>query len=297
MIPHPEKAYKGGEDAYFVTNHSVGVSDGVGGWAEQGVDPAIYSNQLMNGAEEAAVKHPGKYTAVELMRIAYDSAKGIIGSATACVAVVSSDQDAKAVSEDTQVLLNLANLGDSGYLTYCWATYSIVDHSIAQQKGFNFPYQLGSQSPDQPEHSNVYDLDLKTNDIVLWATDGVFDNLVLQQMQDLINLQRRVYAQTRKADALVTLKDIEDMTHRNINPNNDKQCEFQNDQERTEFLHGLSVSIAKAASVAGHYTTETTPFTVAAHQEARMHFPGGKLDDITVVTVMPSAGTNLAAKL
>ena len=43
MIPHPDKAYKGGEDAVFVSDKILSVADGVGGWAEVGVDPALYS--------------------------------------------------------------------------------------------------------------------------------------------------------------------------------------------------------------------------------------------------------------
>ena len=36
MIPHPAKADRGGEDAYFVCARGacMGVADGVGGWAE-----------------------------------------------------------------------------------------------------------------------------------------------------------------------------------------------------------------------------------------------------------------------
>ena len=40
---------KGGEDAYFVSNLHRGVmavSDGVSGWAEEGIDPADYSRSL-----------------------------------------------------------------------------------------------------------------------------------------------------------------------------------------------------------------------------------------------------------
>lgn len=51
-----EKADKGGEDAHFVLDedsaskreHSAaGVADGVGGWAQQGVDAGLYSRSLM----------------------------------------------------------------------------------------------------------------------------------------------------------------------------------------------------------------------------------------------------------
>ncbi len=34
MIPHPEKAHKGGEDAIFTHEKMLVVADGVGGWAD-----------------------------------------------------------------------------------------------------------------------------------------------------------------------------------------------------------------------------------------------------------------------
>ena len=46
MIPHPEKAYKNGEDAYYVRENLLCVADGVGGWATQGIDPAKFSRKL-----------------------------------------------------------------------------------------------------------------------------------------------------------------------------------------------------------------------------------------------------------
>lgn len=52
IIPHPEKAHKGGEDACFTTSQVVGLADGVGGWAEHGVDPGLYSKKLMRSAQE-----------------------------------------------------------------------------------------------------------------------------------------------------------------------------------------------------------------------------------------------------
>ena len=44
--PHYAKRYKGGEDAACLTPRMLAVADGVGGWAESGVDPAIYSKRL-----------------------------------------------------------------------------------------------------------------------------------------------------------------------------------------------------------------------------------------------------------
>ena len=40
----PEK--KKPEDAYFTSERSIAVADGVGGWAESGIDPAKFSRAL-----------------------------------------------------------------------------------------------------------------------------------------------------------------------------------------------------------------------------------------------------------
>lgn len=44
-IPHEDKEHYGGEDAYFYSavSNSFGVADGVGGWGQNGVNPADYS--------------------------------------------------------------------------------------------------------------------------------------------------------------------------------------------------------------------------------------------------------------
>ncbi len=34
MIPHPDKVYKGGEDAISENQSLLAVADGVGGWAD-----------------------------------------------------------------------------------------------------------------------------------------------------------------------------------------------------------------------------------------------------------------------
>lgn len=46
MIPHPEKAHRGGEDAFFNSSLLLAVADGVGGWNSHGIDPSKYSRFL-----------------------------------------------------------------------------------------------------------------------------------------------------------------------------------------------------------------------------------------------------------
>jgi hypothetical protein len=109
ILPHPSKAKTGGEDAVFVdqTTLSFGVADGVGGWAEHGIDSSAYSRELMRQAA-AACARVGVVGAVNA-----DSAKAILqmaweattvrgGSATAFVGFFSGST------------LYTANLGDSG---------------------------------------------------------------------------------------------------------------------------------------------------------------------------------------
>ena len=42
-IPHPEKAFRGGEDAWVAQSDLLIVADGVGGWEDIGVDSGLYS--------------------------------------------------------------------------------------------------------------------------------------------------------------------------------------------------------------------------------------------------------------
>lgn len=41
--PHDEKVHKGGEDAWTASERLIAVADGVGGWADRGVDSGIFS--------------------------------------------------------------------------------------------------------------------------------------------------------------------------------------------------------------------------------------------------------------
>lgn len=53
-LPHPDKEETGGEDAHFIWDEqAIGVADGVGGWADHGVDAGQYSRALMSHASDA----------------------------------------------------------------------------------------------------------------------------------------------------------------------------------------------------------------------------------------------------
>lgn len=59
-IPHIEKRYKGGEDGFSISPSLIVVADGVGGWANRGVDPALFSKQLCSDLQMLHDQEPGR---------------------------------------------------------------------------------------------------------------------------------------------------------------------------------------------------------------------------------------------
>jgi protein phosphatase PTC7 len=88
-----------GQDAFFIgeidkTNDvAFAVADGVGGWAESGIDPSDFSHGLCEYMRIAAAnpQDPGKLRPRDLLQTAYDATiideTIFAGGSTACVAV------------------------------------------------------------------------------------------------------------------------------------------------------------------------------------------------------------------
>ena len=85
----------------------LSVADGVGGWAEQGVDPAIYSKALCENIGKLANDDFAKF-GFDPKRLLIDSVANNhhTGSSTCVIACL--DQD--------RPHLKTVNLGDSGYM-------------------------------------------------------------------------------------------------------------------------------------------------------------------------------------
>lgn len=166
VIPHPAKRAKGGEDAYYISDDmkSIGVADGVGGWGDIGVDPALYARMLMASGKYVADSLPSAgRDPVHIMSEAYEHSTDVQGSATCCVVVLDG------------YCLKTANLGDSGFMVI--RGNDIVFRSKEQQHSFNFPYQLGTGSADMPSHAVSINVNIQPGDLVILGTDGLWDNL------------------------------------------------------------------------------------------------------------------------
>jgi len=156
----------------------IGVADGVGGWRAYGVDPGLFSAMLMESCERLVLagyfncNQPSKLLA-QGFREMQENKQQIIGSSTACLMMLS-HRDLK---------LYTANIGDSGFLVVRQG--EVVHRSQEQQHYFNTPFQLSLpptelQSEvlaDRPESADQYEFSVEDGDVILLATDGIFDNV------------------------------------------------------------------------------------------------------------------------
>mmetsp|Transcript_1085 Transcript_1085/g.1239 ORF Transcript_1085/g.1239 Transcript_1085/m.1239 type:complete len:264 (+) Transcript_1085:96-887(+) len=175
-IPHPAKAQRGGEDAFFISSDgkSLGVFDGVGGWNKHGVDPGVFSKALALGCKKAAENGVKKPT--DMMKHAYKLVAGVPGSSTAIVITL---QDGR---------LRSANIGDSGFMLLRQDMEKIhALRSHEQQHGFNHPYQLATVVPsDLPDNADELDVDVKRGDVIICYSDGFSDNIYTSDAVDIL---------------------------------------------------------------------------------------------------------------
>ena len=179
MNPHPAKRDKGGEDAATVTESFIALADGVGGWADSGVDPANYSRQLCKNIQHLIMYDGGAKYMCNPRALCEEAAEltKVTGSST-CV-IASMDKEAP--------VLYTSNLGDSGYLLIRKQGKDLVTvfRSVEQTHGFNFPFQIGTGG-DNPSNADSQLHEVDHNDILIMGTDGLFDNLFDEKIIDLI---------------------------------------------------------------------------------------------------------------
>lgn len=167
-LPHPDKEETGGEDAHFicVDEQAIGVADGVGGWADLGVDAGVYSRELMSNSVSAIKEEPkGSIDPARVLEKAHSSTKAK-GSSTACIIALTGEAQG----------IHAINLGDSGFMVV--REGCTIFRSPVQQHDFNFTYQLESgTNGDLPSSGQVFTVPVAPGDAIIAGTDGLFDNL------------------------------------------------------------------------------------------------------------------------
>lgn len=248
------KRFAFGEDAFFVaedkTSSVLGVADGVGGWRNYGIDPSIFSSALMANCkrliEQGLLDNP---TPVNIIKRGYqelfEHKEPLFGSSTACIIVL----------DKKNSTLHSANLGDSGFLVI--REGSVVHSSLGQQHYFNTPYQLAIPPPDQEGNVIQDNLDsaeqtsfaVEEGDVVVLATDGLFDNLSTAQI----------------------LEEIAKLKDHNI-----------------QSIQSAADSLANLAKTLAFDPSYLSPFAKQARLQEGLYVTGGKPDDITVFVALVS---------
>lgn len=186
-----------GEDNFFIQSNNssdlyAGVADGVGGWAEHGYDSSAISRELCKAmAQLSSTINPKKKGLLpkEIIDAAYKIIKSEnivkVGGTTAIMGHFTSDG-----------ILKVANLGDS----WCgvFRNQKLTFQTKFQTVGFNAPYQLaiipdvllkeaaargGSYIQNLPSDADEYSFQLRKGDIVIFATDGVTDNIATDDIE------------------------------------------------------------------------------------------------------------------
>lgn len=284
-----------GQDAFFIarmgdTNAvAFGVADGVGGWEESGVDPADFSHSFCDymalAAYESKPDDAKRLTAKALMQKGYDDVchdKSIpAGGSTACVAIVSEDG-----------VMDAANLGDSGFVHL---RLNGVHHSSeAQTHAFNTPYQLsiippsmlaraaafgGAQLCDYPKDADVTAHELRHGDVLVFASDGLWDNLF---DQDVLRIASRVMTSSgawKATDGGIRV--VDDLS---------AYVQAQDSAPKTATLQSaIALDILATAKRASMDQRLDGPFA----KEVQKYYPGedwhgGKVDDICIIVVIVS---------
>jgi len=273
MLVHPKRVQSvgAGEDFFFVqqmrnrSGVSFGVADGVGGWVESGVDPALFSQALMYHAhrysrnawagepeidptmdyEEREQIEGWEMTPYECLDLAYGGVLREKYVQAACIISLNASSG----------VLRSANLGDSGFSIV--RQTSILHRQNSQTHFFNCPKQLtklptnagrrfARACVDSPSEAEIYEAKLRDGDIVVAYTDGFSDNVFPSEMATICSLVAR------------------------------------GGMTEDEQVQAMADRMVEYSRLCMKSKTRVSPFEREASRQG-MYFRGGKSDDVTVI--------------
>jgi protein phosphatase PTC7 len=172
------KAHSSSQDAWSYSEASLIVADGVGGWSDRGIDPAIWAHVFMCQLSMCFSTYEGKDV---LQNINDAMARTrVCGSSTLSL-----------IHMDPVTDIALAyNIGDS-----CWFHIRdgmLISSSTSTLHSPGFPFQLGRDEDglvhdSLPEDGVITQLNLQEGDLVGVATDGLTKLLPLRLLVDYLS--------------------------------------------------------------------------------------------------------------
>lgn len=276
-----------GQDSFFFTeldagvkrgSIALGVADGVGGWSSVGVDPADFAHSLCEcmaekfktqeaQLEDEAASIEPLLPPLTVLSHAYDRLKEeqrvMAGSCTACVGVAS----------PVSGILQVANLGDSGYSIFRQGR--LYRQSKPLLHTFNTPYQMAiipdslkiqnsQRIDDKPSDATLSTHTLQHGDVVVFATDGLIDNLFAHEILNIVTDTMTRMSSWSYNKATGGIEPSDHMTG----------------------ASELASALVKHAALYSMDTQRQTPFTQELKRHVNVTAYGGKPDDVTVVCLL-----------
>ncbi len=211
-----------------------------------------------------------------------ESKSQVVGSSTACVLMLN-HSDAK---------IYTANMGDSGFLVVRGG--KVVHRSQEQQHFFNTPFQLSLPPSelaadvlaDQPEAADNYEFKVEDGDVIMLATDGIFDNmpdsLLVDEISEKVPKPRvRWPASGGRQSSYSSDSDSSSMS----SSSSTSSLDSADDPGHAELAAGLQ-QCANSIALIARKLSQDPHFLSPFSQNARANgfsMSGGKEDDITVL--------------
>lgn len=283
-IPHPQKAGNGGDDACFSTKHAIGVFDGVGGWHDVGVDPARFTRRLARLVKCEISRmntiHPKKAVQISLAK------NKRRGSCTACVMSLQGG------------ILRGVNVGDSGFILI--RGERVVHETKSMRTAFNSPLQISHDRTIDIDRASSMRVRVKEGDILVFATDGLWDNVFTEKVTTSVRQHHRRVAiresvrvgrcpepsprDIRKQfPATPRFQDFVRHSSTNEVPDTGNKLNYT-----AESLREVAFELGYRACRAASSKSKVTPFAISARKENVPH-RGGKMDDISIVVALVSS--------
>ncbi|KAI9662155.1 MAG: hypothetical protein M1831_002851 [Alyxoria varia] len=293
-IPSGQDAFFAGPAGQGSAAAAFGVADGVGGYKDSGIDSADFAHGICKYMKQAAKSFPesggrsDRLNPLQLLQTGYKricSDRSVAGGgSTACVGVAEPDG-----------VLSVANLGDSGFIQL--RLNAVHYYSNPQTHAFNTPFQLaqvppkilaqiqnfGGKSPfaDMPADASLSTHDLQHGDVLIFATDGVWDNLTSQEVLDRVSsamVSSGAWAAPEGSGVAVS-KALSWLT--------DEKTMSEVEKDSMPLQTKLAVDITSMAKAASVDMKRDGPFARAVQQAyPEERYYGGKIDDICVLVVI-----------
>jgi len=191
QLPGPKSSE--GDDTYLISGDgkTIGVFDGIGGNWEYGINPRDYSYSLMTGCR-IGVNDKQITDPLQVLKEGFNFASKVSGSSAAIVGHLDDTEDI--------MYLDVINVGDSQFMVLRKNENSNVfssvmksepqyDASVVSWSNLPCPMQLtgNEERSDKPDVGVRYHVPIFDGDIIIMASDGLYDNLFDSEIIGILN--------------------------------------------------------------------------------------------------------------